>query len=134
MLIYGGPGERHEMSVVTNASAQLVEWSPVTSLSANGTLILNWATLSERRIVQVDTMYFSLLDRNSAYNYGVPEISSTSSSVIVLAGYLVRTAIVEGTALHVTRDFNANTAVEVTGAPESTKNLHIDGDKVSFSV
>ena len=134
MLLYGGPGERHEMSVVTNASAQLLEGSPVTSLSANGTLILNWATLSERRIVQVDMMYCYLLDRNPAYNYWVPKISSTLSSVIVLAGYLVRTAFVEGTAVHITGDFNATTAVEIIGAPESTKDLHINGDKVSFSV
>lgn len=86
------------------------------------------------------------IDRYSAYNYWVPEVPSsgktpgyssqatTASSIIVNAGYLVRTAYLSGSELHLTADFNATTAIEVFGAPSKAKTLVINGEKVKTSV
>jgi beta-galactosidase len=82
-----------------------------------------------------------LLDRNSAYSYWVPQLppkgeapgfsnqESTASSIIVNAGYLVRSAYLEGNDLHIQADFNATTPIEVVGAPSGAKNLIINGEK-----
>jgi Beta-galactosidase jelly roll domain/Beta-galactosidase, domain 3 len=79
------------------------------------------------------------VDRNSAYNYWVPQVSTSNSSVgftsqqtvadsiIVNAGYLVRLAYLQGSELHLSADFNATTDVEVIGAPESANSLYING-------
>ncbi len=82
-------------------------------------------------------------DRNSAYNYWVPHLPSGSndnaytgkSSLIVKAGYLVRTAFANGPALHLTGDFNATTDVEVIGADSvsGVRSIHINDKSVPFT-
>lgn len=78
------------------------------------------------------------LDRNSAYNYWTPEISkdssipfssqeSTANSLIVNGGYLIRSSSVQGSALHLSGDFNATTTVEVIGVPAGVRSLYING-------
>lgn len=79
------------------------------------------------------------VDRNSAYNYWVPELSTngptpgfsspetTANSIVVKAGYLVRTAYLEGSELHLTADFNATTPVEIIGVPKIAKSVYING-------
>lgn len=57
-----------------------------------------------------------------------------ASSIIVNAGYLVRTAYLKGSDLHLTADFNATTPIEVIGAPSKAKNLVINGKKASHKV
>ena len=74
LAVYGGPGERHELAVITPKPANLVEGSGVTIKSINGTTILNWPTSSSRRVVKVGSLFIYILDRNSAYNYWVPEV------------------------------------------------------------
>lgn len=87
-----------------------------------------------------------LLDRNTAYNYWAPELpeqgttpgysseKNTASSIIVKAGYLVRTAYLKDADLHLIADFNATTSIEVIGAPENAENLYINNEKVSHKV
>lgn len=87
-----------------------------------------------------------MLDRNSAHNYWVPELpkegafpglpseANTAASIIVKAGYLVRTAFTEGTELHITADFNATTPVEIIGAPARLDSLYINGEIVEYNV
>lgn len=79
------------------------------------------------------------VDRNSAYNYWVPELSTngptpgfsspetTANSIVVKAGYLVRTVYLQGSELHLTADFNSTTPVEVIGVPKTAKSLYING-------
>ena len=55
------------------------------------------------------------------------------TSVIVEAGYLVRSIYIEGTALHINGDLNATVPIKVIGAPSSTKDLHFNGEKLSFT-
>lgn len=73
LVVYGGPGEQHELAIVSTSSATTVEGSGITTQSTNGTTILNWQTSSTRRVVQVGSLLVYILDRNSAYNYWVPD-------------------------------------------------------------
>lgn len=77
LVVYGGPGELHELAVITTSRANVVEGSGVTTKSTNSTTILNWQTSSTRRVVQVGSLFVYILDRNSAYNYWVPDFVRT---------------------------------------------------------
>jgi hypothetical protein len=65
-------------------------------------------------------------DRNSAYNYWVPELSS-KSSLIVNGPYLVRSASISGDKLELKADFNATTEVEIIGVPKGVSKFVING-------
>lgn len=73
LVVYGGPGELHELAIVSPNSTNVVEGTGVTTQSTNGTTILNWQTSTTRRVVQVGSLFVYILDRNSAYNYWVPD-------------------------------------------------------------
>jgi hypothetical protein len=137
LFVYGGPGELHELSVVTTSPATVIEGSGLTTKSMNSTTILNWQTTPGRRVVQIGDLFVYIYDRNTAYNLWVPEYTSSlgnSSSVIVEAGYLVRSASIQGTALHIYGDLNATVPIKVIGAPAETKDLHFNGEKLNFSI
>lgn len=65
---------------------------------------------------------------------GMPSQENTASSVIVKAGYLVRTAYLQDSSLHLTADFNVTTPVEVIGAPSQAKSLVINGKTAHVKV
>lgn len=73
LVVYGGPGEQHELALVSESAAKIVEGAEVTSKNVNGSTVLNWETSSTRRVVQVGNTFVYILDRNSAYNYWVPD-------------------------------------------------------------
>ncbi|TVY57797.1 putative beta-galactosidase A [Lachnellula cervina] len=145
LVVYGGSGEQHELSVITSSPAKQVEGTGVTSKSTNATTILNWQTSTDRQVVQVGDLLVYILDRNSAYNYWVPDFVRTdvwgaytanignTTSVIVEAGYLVRSVYIEGTALHIDGDLNATVPIKVIGAPAATKDLHFNSVKLDFT-
>ena len=56
------------------------------------------------------------------------------TSVIIEAGYLVRSVAIEGSALHIAGDLNATVPIKVIGAPASTNSLYFNGQKVSYTV
>jgi hypothetical protein len=56
-----------------------------------------------------------------------------TTSVIVEAGYLVRSVYIEGTALHINGDLNATVPIKVIGAPSTTKDLHFNNLKIPFT-
>ncbi|EKD21737.1 uncharacterized protein L3040_004959 [Drepanopeziza brunnea f. sp. 'multigermtubi'] len=146
LLVYGGPGEQHELAVVSESVAKKVEGSDVTMKSLNGTTILNWQTSPTRRVVQVGSLFVYILDRNSAYNYWVPDFARTdkweaypsnignTTSVIVEAGYLVRKVYINNKALHIDGDLNATVPIKVIGAPANLKSLHFNSAKLSYTV
>ncbi|PGH09913.1 hypothetical protein AJ80_07625 [Polytolypa hystricis UAMH7299] len=148
LVVYGGMGERHELAIVTESKLSVAEGSSedVNIESADGYTIINWDTSSERRIVTAGDLYIFILDRNSAYDYWVPQLpkkgihpgfssaENTASSIIVKAGYLVRAAYLRGSELHIAADFNATTALEVIGAPKTAKGLYVNGDRVKYGV
>ncbi|EED22288.1 beta-galactosidase, putative [Talaromyces stipitatus ATCC 10500] len=143
LVLYGGPGEHHELAISSSSNAQISvvdgSKSGVTTKIQNGQAIIAWDVSSSRRVVKVDDLLVFLLDRNSAYSYWVPQVSTSNSSVefssqetvansiIVNAGYLVRYAYLQGNELHLSADFNATTNVEVIGAPPSATRLFVNG-------
>lgn len=148
LIVYGGPGEHHELAVASKSEASVLEGteSVITSKQIDDSRIISWDVSSSRQIVQVGDLKVFLVDRNSAYNYWVPELptegsspgystqANTASSIIVKAGYLVRKAHLKGSELHINADFNATTPIEVIGAPKSAESLYINDEKVSHEV
>lgn len=55
-----------------------------------------------------------------------------TASVIVEAGYLVRTVSTQGSDLHITGDLNATVPFKVIGAPKGIKNLYFNSQKISY--
>ena len=113
----------------------------ITTKSKNGVLIVNWTVKPKRRVVQVGKdLVVYLLDRNDAYNYWVLDLPAAAPtgnytnpsgpSVIVKAGYLLRTAAVDGNTLSLTGDLNATTDFEVVGAPACVSALSVNGAPV----
>ncbi|KAL2838183.1 putative beta-galactosidase A [Aspergillus pseudoustus] len=148
LVLYGGPGEHHEFAVSGGSSSSITEGSTSGVLSKNiGNLtVIAWDVSASRRIIQIGSLKVFLLDRNSAYNYWVPELSTrgmapgyrpsrdTASSLIIHAGYLVRNVYLDGSDLHVRADFNASTLIEVIGAPSIAKQLFINGKKANTKI
>jgi hypothetical protein len=78
LLVYGGPGEQHELGVITSLNeSQVVKGNPITSQQVNGTMVLNWQTSTNTSVVKIGDLFVYLLDRNSAYNYWVPDFKRT---------------------------------------------------------
>ncbi|KAL2820614.1 putative beta-galactosidase A [Aspergillus granulosus] len=147
LVLYGGPGEHHELAVSSKANLKVLEGpkSSISSRRVRGAVVVAWDVDTTRRIIQLGDLKVFLLDRNSAYNYWVPQLGSettipystekaVAASVIVKAGYLVRNAYLKGRNLHITADFNTTTPVEIIGAPRTAKNLFINGKEARHSV
>ena len=140
LIVYGGPGELHELALSGAPTTQTLEGSEITIESKNGSTILNWQTLPQRRVVEVEgNLFLYILDRNSAYNYwvldAIKKSSSQASCALVLhAGYLIRTAQIEDQTLSLTGDLNATAPLEIViGAPEQLKLLRFNGLVVDFT-
>jgi hypothetical protein len=83
------------------------------------------------------------LGRNDVYNYWTLDLPGSSSnnfstqsakSVIVKAGYLLRTASISGTSLHLTGDLNRTTSIEVIGgAPATCSSITFNRKQLSVS-
>jgi hypothetical protein len=84
-------------------------------------------------------------DRNTAYNYWVPDLPSATSTpsfadpllnttaVIIKAGYLIRSVSTSGSTLAIIGDFNATTSIEIFGPPSSVTKLTINGAFTTFT-
>jgi hypothetical protein len=60
--------------------------------------------------------------------------SGESTSIIVQAGYLVRTADIKGTNLYINGDLNATVPLRVIGIPSSVKDLYFNNLRLKFNV
>ncbi|KAL8827145.1 MAG: hypothetical protein Q9191_003359 [Dirinaria sp. TL-2023a] len=128
LILYSGLDETNEIAFTGAASYITLDGSGIQSQIKNDSLVLNWATTAEQKVVQVgQSLRVYLLDRNDAYNYWVLSLPSpapvsnfsspTSSSVIVKGGYLLRTASINNTTLDLTGDINSTTSLVVIGSP-----------------
>lgn len=61
LVVYGGPNELHELAVAGIATGSLVEGDGVTIQTSNSSVILQWTTSTDRRIVQVGDLYIYIL-------------------------------------------------------------------------
>ncbi|KAE8555102.1 hypothetical protein EYB25_003650 [Talaromyces marneffei] len=143
LIVYGGPGEHHELavSVSSNAHISIVDGpkSDVKTKIQNGQAIIAWDVSSSRKIVKVENLFIFLLNRKSAYKYWVPQVGTSGSvigfttketvanSIIVNGGYLVRSAWLQGNQFHLSADFDATTTLEVIGVPANATSLYING-------
>ncbi|KAI1104565.1 glycoside hydrolase family 35 protein [Jackrogersella minutella] len=133
LFIYSGPNEMNELAVEDTDSARVVTDDSVKVNRSEGLVTLAWDTSPARRVVQVGNFYIYIIDRNSAYNYWVPEINE-SLSLIVNGPYLVRSASVDNRALSLSADFNRSTTIEIIGAPQNTTALIVNRVKTDFMI
>ncbi|ORY56836.1 beta-galactosidase [Pseudomassariella vexata] len=140
LLVYGDTGETHELAVSTESEPSVIEGEDVQQKLVADAWIIQFTTDSTRKVVKFGELVVYILDRDSAYDYWVPDLGSpygTSNlnpdSVIVKAGYLVRSASISAGALYLVADFNASTAIEVIGAPSNVSTLYINGDKTNYA-
>ncbi|KAH7241422.1 glycoside hydrolase superfamily [Fusarium tricinctum] len=144
LVLYGGADELHEVAIKDETKLKVVEGDGVKIEQKNNAGVFQFKTSSKRRVVQAGSLHIYLLDRNSAYNYWVPDIPTKGKhgafgssvmnpdSVIVNGPYLVRSVAVEGSKLSIQADFNATTPLEVIGAPKGTSSLLINGKDTQF--
>lgn len=146
LVVYGGPGETHELAVSHGGHAWTTEGSGVKTSQKGGVTVVQYTASSERRIVRLAcglTIY--LLDRYSAYDYWVIDLPndpvsgnhtnqlSFPSTPIVKAGYLLRTVNVTSDCIYLTGDLNKTAEIEVIGgAPARTKELYWNGKSLPF--
>lgn len=160
LIVYGGPGERHEMAVSGALATVIIEGPSPQIANVNGSTVLNWQISSTRTVVQLSKeLYVYMLDRNSAYDYwvldlpapvqkwppyqgghawpdvqsGNPYATGPALSLVLKAGYLMRNASISENELSLTGDINATTSLEViSGAPANLKTLQFNGNPVAF--
>ncbi|PYH98013.1 hypothetical protein BO71DRAFT_416628 [Aspergillus ellipticus CBS 707.79] len=116
VVLYGGEDELHEFAIPVQPSRRVVHFG--------------------------NALEVHLLWRNEAYNYWVLDLpvfgalsrhaspSRANQSVIVKAGYLLRTANITGDTLYLTSDVNTTTAIEVISTPHSVSQLYFNGQLV----
>ncbi|KAI1392307.1 glycoside hydrolase family 35 protein [Hypoxylon trugodes] len=132
LIVYSGPNGSNELAVQATPILPITADESIKVNQTNGLVTLAWATVTTRRVVRIDDFHIYILDRNSAYNYWVPEIDK-SSSLIVNGPYLVRNISIDNGVISVVADFNRSTTVEVIGAAHNTTSFKINGEKTGFT-
>jgi hypothetical protein len=130
LVLYGGMDETHEAAFPTSLGmATITDGLGVGLVRLESGWVVHWSSIPERRVVTIGDLEIHLLWRNEAFKYWMIELeapapignytSISKSSVLVKAGYLVRTASIVGQELRLTGDVNATTTIEVISAPMS---------------
>ncbi|RAK88787.1 beta-galactosidase [Aspergillus costaricaensis CBS 115574] len=148
VVLYGGEDELHEFAVPANIGKPTsIEGDDLQIQQINSTTVIQWAVQPSRRVVHFgNTLEVHLLWRNEAYNYWVLDLpvpgaigrhvsqSHANRSVIVKAGYLLRTAELTGTSLYLTGDINTTTTLELISAPQPVTSIFFNNQSVQTSV
>ena len=66
LILYGGPEELHEASIVSTVKPTIVEGKGVTTKSIDGNVVLQWKTSTSRRIVKIGDLSIYILGKDSA--------------------------------------------------------------------
>ncbi|KAH3918288.1 beta-galactosidase [Parastagonospora nodorum] len=137
LVVYGGPGETHELAIAVTG-LEVLE-GDVQSTATRGYTLLSFKADGSRKVAKLGVgsnfVYVHMLDRYQAYNYWSIDTAPHSSAnpVILNAGYLMRTAKVDGTTLALTGDLNTTTTVEVFGGAPNVTKLTFNGKDVGFT-
>jgi hypothetical protein len=138
LILYGGSSELHEIAFKTNVKPEVLEGQLANSKTSSDRTTVQWEVSSTRTVLKMNNLYIYLVDRNTAYDYWVLDIgagrgtvTNATTSVIVSAGYLVRTAEIEGNTLALVGDNNRTTTVEVIGAPDQVRSISWNGRGVN---
>ncbi|KAJ5106824.1 beta-galactosidase [Penicillium angulare] len=146
LVLYGGEDETHEFAIPKALGVpSTVEGTglQIASAASSHATVVKWSVQPERRVVHFGKqLEVHLLWRNDAYKYWILDLpvagllqrhaspSRTNSSVIVKAGYLLRTAEVVDQTLKLTGDLNATTELEVIAAPLNINAVTFNGKPV----
>ncbi|OHE96603.1 glycosyl hydrolase family 35 [Colletotrichum orchidophilum] len=144
LVVYSGLGETHEIAIKSTVTPFLIEGTSVDHNYVNKTLLLAWETSSTRRVVKVDNLVIYILDRNSAYNYWVPDKPGGSQpaygtsimkpdSLIINGGYLIRSISIQGDTLRVQADFNRTVELEIIGIEPEVTRLEVNGKQLDHT-
>uniref|UniRef100_A0A0D2YKI9 Beta-galactosidase n=1 Tax=Fusarium oxysporum (strain Fo5176) TaxID=660025 RepID=A0A0D2YKI9_FUSOF len=134
LILYGGDGETHEFAVEhEHECPESSGGNRFRCRSIDSLLTINWDVQPEGQVLRFSSgLEVHLLWRKDAYNYWILDLpapapinnytsfsrlESTNSSVIIKAGYLMRTARMSEGALFLTGDVNRTTEVNIVGAP-----------------
>ncbi|OJZ84692.1 glycoside hydrolase family 35 protein [Aspergillus luchuensis CBS 106.47] len=148
VVLYGGEDELHEFAVPASIGKPTsIEGDDLQIQQINSTTVIQWAVQPSRRVVHFgNTLEVHLLWRNEAYNYWVLDLpvpgaigrhvsqSHANRSVIVKAGYLLRTAELTGTSLYLTGDINTTTTLELISTPQPVTGIFFNNQSVQTSV
>jgi hypothetical protein len=140
-VLYGGAGEAHELAVPDSlAKPSIPQGSSIRVVRKAGAWIIQWQVTPERQVVSIGDLSFYLCWRNEVYNYWTLDLSApapisnyaspSKSSVIIKAGYLLRTASIDGNRLRLTGDVNAITEIEVISTPTEVNDLFFNGEQL----
>ncbi|KFA71227.1 hypothetical protein S40288_03862 [Stachybotrys chartarum IBT 40288] len=146
IVVYGGPEELHEFAVKGDFEAEVLEGEDVITEVMDDATVIQYTTSPSRSVVKVGDLVVYLLDRNSAYNYWVPDLPGDGQnpaygtslmnpkSIIVNGGYLVRSVSVEDSSLKLQADFNRTTSLEVIGVPGGISTLILNGEDLAYTI
>lgn len=134
LIVYGGQGELHELAFSGSLAVQILEGSGLQVVTRNSSTVMSWQPTSARVLVKLGGgLFLYLLDRNSVYDYWVLD-SGDNTSVVLRAGYLVRSAQVENCTINLNGDLNATVSLEiVSGAPSPLETLNFNGKTLRFA-
>lgn len=145
IVLYHGPGEFHEAAFpISLANQSSVEGNgSVDVVQEENAWIIYWNATDDRAIVTLGSLEVHILPREEAYNYWAVELpmdspignfsSPSKDLVLVRAGYLVRTAAIQGDELHITGDLNASTTIELISSPTEVNALFFNGQKLDIT-
>ncbi|KAL4879548.1 glycoside hydrolase superfamily [Aspergillus karnatakaensis] len=140
LVLYAGENERHEFALEARLGRPVMVQGDFPRILPQGFAnVVQWEATQARRVVRFGRLEVHLLSRNMAYDYWVIGLPGpkpigrfasgerAQEAVIVKAGYLVRSAEMQGDALYLTGDVNATTQVEVISTPSRVTSLHLNG-------
>ncbi|KAL2816018.1 beta-galactosidase [Aspergillus cavernicola] len=144
LVLYGGENELHEFGLPVHVGLpRETEGDGVVARRSKNAIIVQWNVEGSRRVLTFGNgLEIHLLWPNEAYNYWALDLprgrqglyaapSRAQDSVIVKAGYLLRTAEISGRTLHLTGDVNATTPVEVISTPTVVSSIVFNGKRLS---
>ncbi|KAJ5731456.1 beta-galactosidase [Penicillium malachiteum] len=146
LVLYGGEDETHEFAIPRElGKPSTIEGTglDIDSAASSHAIVIKWSVEPERRVVHFgEQLEVHLLWRNEAYKYWVLDLPisgslqrhasslRSNSSVIVKAGYLLRTADVVGETLKLVGDLNITTELEIIAAPPNINVVTFNGKHV----
>lgn len=70
LLLYGGPGEHHELAVESKSEVSVIEGaeSDITSKQIRDNIVISWDVSSARRIIQIDDLKIFLIGKTCFLN------------------------------------------------------------------
>lgn len=141
LLLYGGAGETHELAFASQLGKPSVEGDGVKVEHRESTVVVQWKVTTERKVLHYKDLDVYLLWRNEAYNYWLLELEAPTpignyssvgkESIIIKAGYLMRSVSRVADSLHFVGDFNGTTEVEVISGHNSGRcSIYLNGHEM----